>query len=154
MILTSIPESNRADIDFFSKGNGITIHISLSTPRLLRVSLVFWLLVLFLKKFVSKMALLFAVEVYDMGDVFFCLFKSNIDTYYRKVLALSPSSSITMPKTFFVVLVFFLVCERCLLPTKCIGREDVNGFILLKVPIFLLCWSVPLETLCINLPFA
>ena len=113
--------------------------------------LVFWLLVFFLRTHVDTMAFPSAMEVFDMKDVFFFLLGNNIDTCHREVLASSPFSSTMVPKTSLMVLVFFLVGGGCLLPTRYVSRENVNGLILPRVLSFLFCWSVPSETLGIDL---
>lgn len=99
---------------------------------------------------VGEIALLLTVEVFNMGDVFFFFFGSNINTCYKGVLALSLSLSTTVPSISLVVLVFFLINGRCLLPTGYVSREDVGRFILSGVFILLLDWFIPLETFGIN----
>lgn len=116
-----------------------------------RLSLVFCILVLLLRIFVSKIIFLSTVEAFDIGDVFFFFHENNIDTYCREVLVFSLSLSTIMPRTYLVVLVFFLVDGGCLLPTEYVSKKDVNRLILPRVFIFFFCWFVPLEILGINL---
>ena len=97
------------------------------------------------------MALPSAVEAFDMGDIFFFLLGSNVDTYCRRVLASSLSPSTTMPRTSLVVLVLFLEGGGCLLSTWYVSRGDIVRFILPRVLILFFCWSVPSETLGVNL---
>ena len=97
------------------------------------------------------MALLSIIEVFDLEDVFFFFLGSNGDTCHGRVLALSPSLFTTVLRTFLVVLILFLVGGRYLLPTKYVSKEDVDRLILSKVFIFFFRWSVPSETLGINL---
>ena len=125
-----------------------------SMRRLPRLSLVFYVLVFFLKTLIGEMALSSIVKTFDIGDIFFFFLESNINTFRRRVLASSLSLSIIVLKTSLVVLVFFLVGRRCLLPTGYVSKEDVDGLILLKVFIIFLCWSIPSETLGINFPDA
>ena len=135
---TSLHESSRVDTDLFSGGDRVNVHVSPSTRRSSRLSLVFWLLVFFLKTLIGKMALLSAMEAFNMEDVFFFLLRSNVDTCRRGVLVSSPSLFTTVPRTSLVVLVFFLVGGGCLLPTRYISREDVDELILPRVLIFFL----------------
>lgn len=89
------------------------------------------------------MALFSAVEVFNVGDIFFFLLKSDVDIYCKKVLALPPLLS--MPKTSLVVLVLFLVGGgyliggRYLLPIRYVSRGHVGGLIFLGVFILLFC---------------
>lgn len=79
------------------------------------------------------------MEAFDIGDVFFFFHENNIDIYYREVLVFSPSLSTIMPRTYLVVLVFFLVDGGCLLPTGYVSKEDVNRLIFPRVFIFFFC---------------
>lgn len=97
------------------------------------------------------MAFLFTVEEFDIGNVFFFLLESNIDTYYKRVLTLSPSLFTTVPKTFLIVLVFFLVGKVCLLLTEYVSNKNFDGFILPRVFILFFYWFIPLEILDIDL---
>lgn len=51
---------------------------------------------------------LLAVEVFDRGDVFFFLFKNNIDTYYMRIMATTLFLSFAAPKISLVVLILFI----------------------------------------------
>lgn len=137
MTLTSLIKSSRSDTDFFLEDDKVIVHIGLLTQKLLRLVLVFWLLVFNLRRLIGKITIFSIMEAFDIEDVLFFFFRSNIDTYCRRVLALFPSLSIMVPKTFLVVLVFFLVGERYVLPIRYINREDVGRLILPRVLILL-----------------
>ena len=89
------------------------------------------------------MAFLFNVEIFDVEYVFYLFFGNNFNICYKKVLTLSLTLSTMAPKSFLVVLVFFigmvLVNRRLLLFIKYINKEDVSGFIFLKVFILFFC---------------
>lgn len=63
--------------------------------------------------------------------MFFFLFDNNIDSYYKKLLALTLFLSTIMPKIFLIILDLFinLVDRRLLLFTKCISKKSVNRLI-------------------------
>ena len=104
--------------------------------RSLRPSLVFWLLLL-LRTLVDIMALFLAVEVLDLGEIYFFLLKSDIGTHCRWILALS--TSLPRPKISVVFLFLFwvgggsLLSGRWLFPTRCISRGSVSELILFGV---------------------
>ena len=77
------------------------------------------------------MVYLFAEEILNIEEVFFLFFSNNIDIYYRKVLALILSLSTIAPKTFLVVLVFFLdlVGKKLLFLIRCISKENISRLI-------------------------
>ena len=115
------------------------------TRRLPRLPLVICILVLFLRTLIGKMAFFSIVEVFDIRDIFFFLLGSNIDTCCRRVLALSPSPSITVLRTSLIVLVLFCVVResvlsgRWLFLIKCVSRGGVGGFILSRVFFLFFC---------------
>ena len=83
------------------------------------------------------MALLLAVEVHDMGEIYFFLLRSNVGTRHRWVLASSTFSP--MPRTSVVFLALLWVAGRSLLsgrwlfPTRYVSNGGVGGLILSEV---------------------
>lgn len=91
------------------------------------------------------------VKVLDLEDVFSFFFNDiNIDTYYRKVIAITPLA-LSTPKTFLMVLVFLaslaLISGRLLVfATNYVINKNVNRLSLFGVLLFFLCRLISLKT--------
>lgn len=105
------------------------------------------------------MTLSLAGKALNIGNVFPSSLDA-VDTYYKGIVSAILSLLATAPRTSLIVLVLFiglaLVNGRLLgiLPTRHISMEKVSGLILSGVFVLLLGWSIPSETLDINLPGA
>ena len=112
-------------------------------------------LAFFLRTLPGIMAFSFTEEAFDIREVFFYFFGNDVNICYRKILVLTLFLSTMAPKTFVVVLIFFigLVDGRLLFSTKYISKGGVNRLIFFKVFIFFFCWPVTLEIPSINLSY-
>ena len=102
--------------------------------------------------------LFFAVEVFNLADVFLFIFDDiGVSTCCKGVMATTLFLPCTTPKTFLVVLVFFaslgLVGGRLLgiLTTRYVNKRSINGLISSKVFLFLFCRPVSSRILWVNL---
>lgn len=72
-----------------------------------------------------------------MKEVFFLFFflGNNINTSYKKVLAITLSLFIIVPKTSLIILVLLtgLMDRRLLLPTKCVNKTSLSKLIFSRV---------------------
>lgn len=86
------------------------IHINLSIQRWSRWSLVFQIVFIRLEITFCIVSLLITIIIGGLRQVplFFLFFDSGIDTYYKRILALTLSSSTMVLKIFLIVLVFFV----------------------------------------------
>lgn len=86
------------------------------------------------------------VEVFDLGDVFFFLFRNDIGIHDRGVVIATVFLSSIVPEISLVVLFFFASLALINgLPTRYINRGKVSRFILLGV--LFLGWFMPLRIL-------
>lgn len=96
-----------------------------------RLTLVFWLLVLLLRKLIRIIAFFFIIKVFNIRNIFFFLLENDVNICWRKLLASSLFLSTMVSKTSLVNLVFFLLDRRWLLFTGYVSqRVSANLFFL------------------------